>query len=374
VSPGPGLQSELSIAERRRLKKEQQEQSSGSAVKATASLGDLLQNPANPRESLPMLEELAATIRESGVAQALTVISRTVFAAAFPEHAEAVASVPFVVINGNRRLAAAQMAGLTEVPVYINTTAITRTEIVVLSLVENIQREPLSPLEELQQIEELKGILGTYGQVAAALGKSEGWVSQRRRLGNLAPEVMSAFQNGEITIEAARDLGKLKDHGEQLAAWKTVQAEKERAREAPKKPRGPRVKKVPAQSTGKVGELGTAARREACATVVAVLPSDGVPMILAALRGGAGPTDDAEQLASEWLAVASGETNPEDPFAPADLRAATALALAHCELRFAAASTPTRHDQAYLAWLVEHADYEATEPERLLLGDPIFTA
>ncbi|MFJ4672836.1 ParB/RepB/Spo0J family partition protein [Kitasatospora purpeofusca] len=368
----------LTLAERRRLRQQQQEQPAA-GPKVTASLGELVANPANPRVELPRLEELADSIRQSGIAQSLTVVPSPVFAAAYPEHAGVVVSVPFVVVNGNRRLAAAAMAALTEVPIHLNTTATTRTEILVLALTENIQREDLSPLEELETIEELKGLLETYSAVAAALGKSEGWVSQRRRLANLAPEVLDVFKAGGMTIEQARELGKTKDPAAQREAWAGLQ---EKAAEKPAKkaatPGKAAKTKVPRQdAAGPDKDPASAARHTACQAALTGVPADDTAVVLSALKNPAGDDGTAEWLAGQWLVAVNGDTGPESSFASAAAanprQAVLALALAQCELRMS--GTPARVDRPYIGWLVEHAAYEATAAERRLLeDDPAFTA
>ncbi|MEV4616932.1 ParB/RepB/Spo0J family partition protein [Kitasatospora sp. NPDC049258] len=368
----PGLQNNLSLAERRRLRQQQQE---AAGPKVTAELGELAPNPANPRNDLTKLDELADSFRRSGVAQALTVIPGTTFVAAFPEYAATVAPTLFVVVNGNRRLAAAPIAGLTQVPITINTTATTRTDILVLALAENIQREDLAPLEELETIETLKGLLDTYAAVATALGKSEGWVSQRRRLGNLAPELQDELRAGKLKIEDARELGKTKDHAAQRAARAAQLTEAAEKKKAGEKPKGRAAAKkkaatVPHQGGQQQPSESSTARRTACQEALTGEPADDTAVVLAALQVAVDP-GSAQALAAEWLAaVGAGDTFHavvgEEP-----RQAALALALARCEL----ASTlvegvPVRE---YVGWLVAHVGYEATADEQKLLGDPAFT-
>ncbi|MFE7194040.1 ParB/RepB/Spo0J family partition protein [Kitasatospora sp. NPDC057541] len=345
----------------------------------TALLSELVANPANPRAELPRVEELADSIRQGGIAQSLTVVPASVYAGAYPEHADRVTAVPFVVVNGNRRLAAAAMAALDEVPIHVNNTATTRTEILVLALTENIQREDLSPMEELETIEELKVLLGTYAAVAVALGKSEGWVSQRRRLANLAPDVLAAFKAGGMTIEQARELGKIKDHAAQGKAWTDLQGEgaaRSAKKDAPR--RGRKTTKVPRQDAiGPDKDPASAARHAACQAALTGTPADDTAVVLSALKNPASDDGTAEWLAGQWLVAVNGSVEAEPSFASAveanPRQAVLALALAQCELRMTGA--PARVDRPYIGWLVEHAAYEATAAElRLLEDDPAFTA
>ncbi|MEU4301921.1 ParB/RepB/Spo0J family partition protein [Kitasatospora aureofaciens] len=380
MSQSPGLQNNLSIAERRKLRQQEQGQQGSAGPKVKALLSELMQNPANPRAELPRLEELADSIRRSGIAQSLTVVPTATYAAAYAEHADAVAAVPYVVINGNRRLAAAALASLNEVPIHINTQVKTRTEILVLALTENIQREDLSPLEELETIEELKGLLDTYAAVAAALGKSEGWVSQRRRLANLAPDVLDAFKAGAIKIEDARELGRIKDHSQQRKAWADLKqkAATQSASKAKTRKTSSGKAQVPRQAAGQPeNDPRAAVRRAACQAVLTGTPADDTAVILAALRHPEVPQGAVELLAEQWLTAVSGAaelsvasaalTNPR--------QVALALALARCELRMAAPEASPALNRAYIDWLAEHAAYEATEAElRSLQDDPAFTA
>ena len=98
-----GAQNELSVAERRKQReRERREQETRKAGgDSEIEIGQLVGNPRNAREELEGIDGLAATYKESGVLQTLNVIPVEVFAAAFPEHADAVRSARFVVIGGN---------------------------------------------------------------------------------------------------------------------------------------------------------------------------------------------------------------------------------------------------------------------------------
>ncbi|MFF2630888.1 ParB/RepB/Spo0J family partition protein [Kitasatospora griseola] len=370
------MQNNLSLAERRALRQQQQHQQQQGVTgpKVTAQLSELAGNPANPRVSLPKVTELADSIQESGIGQALTIVPVATFQAAFPEHRDAVAKAAFVVINGNRRLAAAQELKLEEVPVLVNTTATTRTEILVLSLAENIQREDLAPLEELETIEQLSELLGTFAAVAKALGKSEGWVSQRRRLRNLTPEATEALRAGEITIEQARELGKTKDVDKQQASLSSIRESKAKKAEEKKPKARRRTPVVPRQAEAHDGGADAAeARRAACQGALTGDSADDTAVILAALQADAEPAA-ARTLAEEWLTLVNGTTEG-GAFAAASAamprQAALALALARCELAHQAGGQGAA---GYVGWLVAHAAYEPTESERNTLTAQAFTA
>ncbi|MEV0093551.1 ParB/RepB/Spo0J family partition protein [Streptomyces sp. NPDC050738] len=173
----------------------------------TVPLTDLTENPDNPRHELRDLDGLAETLRERGVLQALGVVSRGTFLAAHPQHADAVGDAPYVVLHGHRRLAAAKIAGLREVPVLVREDASRSGED---ALIENVQRDDLTELEQAQAIQ---GLIGSYGysqrDVAGRIGKSQGFVSQRLSLMRLRPELQEALAEGLLSVEDARRIARL---------------------------------------------------------------------------------------------------------------------------------------------------------------------
>ncbi|MEU6394176.1 ParB/RepB/Spo0J family partition protein [Streptomyces sp. NPDC046939] len=181
-------------------------------VPVTVAVSDLAENPDNPRHELRDLDGLAETVRERGVLQALGVVPAAVFVAAHPHHAEAVGTAPYVVLHGHRRLAAAKMAGLDEVPVLVRADASRSDED---ALIENVQRDDLTELEQAQAIQ---GLISAYGysqrQVAARIGKTQGFVSQRLSLMKLREDLQEALADGRVSVEDARRIARL-PHEEQ---------------------------------------------------------------------------------------------------------------------------------------------------------------
>ncbi|MFC9457836.1 ParB/RepB/Spo0J family partition protein [Streptomyces sp. NPDC056983] len=173
----------------------------------TVALADLAENPDNPRHELRDLDGLAETVRERGVLQALGVVPRAVFLAAHPHHEDAVGRAPYVVLHGHRRLAAARMAGLDEVPVLVREDASRTDED---ALIENVQRDDLTELEQAQAIQ---GLIKSYGysqrQVAARIGKTQGFVSQRLSLMKLREDLQEALADGRVSVEDARRIARL---------------------------------------------------------------------------------------------------------------------------------------------------------------------
>ncbi|MFF1393026.1 ParB/RepB/Spo0J family partition protein [Streptomyces sp. NPDC058287] len=173
----------------------------------TVALADLAENPDNPRHELRDLDGLAETVRERGVLQALGVVPRAVFLTAHPHHEEAVGRAPYVVLHGHRRLAAARMAGLDEVPVLVREDASRTDED---ALIENVQRDDLTELEQAQAIQ---GLIKSYGysqrQVAARIGRTQGFVSQRLSLMKLREDLQEALADGRVSVEDARRIARL---------------------------------------------------------------------------------------------------------------------------------------------------------------------
>jgi ParB family transcriptional regulator, chromosome partitioning protein len=139
------------------------------------------------------LDALAQSIREKGILQPLLVR---------PLAAEEAA---FELVAGERRWRAAQRVGLHEVPVIVRTLA--DSEALEIALVENIQREDLSPLEEAEAYSRLMAEFGrTQASLAEAVGKSRSHVANTLRLLSLPAAVRRRLDEGELSAGHARAL------------------------------------------------------------------------------------------------------------------------------------------------------------------------
>jgi ParB family transcriptional regulator, chromosome partitioning protein len=139
------------------------------------------------------LEALAQSIREKGVLQPLLV--RPV----------ADGDAAFELVAGERRWRAAQRIGLHEVPVIVR--ALVDSEALEIALVENIQREDLSPLEEAEAYSRLMAEFGrTQASLAEAVGKSRSHVANTMRLLSLPAPVRQRLDEGELSAGHARAL------------------------------------------------------------------------------------------------------------------------------------------------------------------------
>lgn len=123
---------------------------------------NLIKTAENVRASLPNIDDLVESVKAVGILQALLV---------------AKTERGLELVAGRRRLEAAKVAGLREVPVRV--TNASPEQIQVLRLVENIQREDLSPRDEITAVAKLATVFdGNQTELAKAIGKSKSYVSR----------------------------------------------------------------------------------------------------------------------------------------------------------------------------------------------------
>jgi len=174
------------------------------------SIDQIQPNPQQPRSKMDVegLEELASSIREHGIIQPLIVSHE-------PENNT------YVLIAGERRLRAAELAGLTMVPVVER--SVTEQGQLELALIENLQRTDLSPLEMAAAYHQLaENFELTHEQIAERVGKSRTSVTNTLRLLNLTDQAKSALAEGLISEGHARAILGLPKTQTQQAALSTV--------------------------------------------------------------------------------------------------------------------------------------------------------
>jgi ParB family chromosome partitioning protein len=163
------------------------------------------------------LEELAASVRQHGILQPLTV--------------RRLASGYYQIIAGERRWRAAKMAGLAKVPAIVVEADDRKS--MELALIENLQREVLIPVEEARGYQVL---LEEYGlkqeEVSERVGKSRPAVANALRLLQLPAEVLDMVQNGSLSGGHARALLALKDKAKLTEAARHVVKEGMSVRQA----------------------------------------------------------------------------------------------------------------------------------------------
>lgn len=149
-------------------------------------IDDVLPNPFQPRENFSEKEilELSQSIKELGVIQPLVVRPK---------------GDKYELVAGERRLRAAKLAALTQIPVIIK--EFTDTESLEVALVENVQREDLSPIEEAKAYQRLSDEFRlTHTEVADKVGKDRATVANLIRLLKLPSEVISLLNEGSISV------------------------------------------------------------------------------------------------------------------------------------------------------------------------------
>jgi len=181
---------------------EQSTQESGESMVRLVSIESLSPNPDQPRKTFSQasLDELAESIRRHGLLQPLLVHEQD--------------AGKYIIIAGERRYRAAQIAGLTQVPVIVRAQDDGDRHLE-LSLVENIQREDLDPIEEAQAYLKLMEIAGvTQERVAEIVGKNRVTVANTIRLLRLPENIQAAIKQGVLSPGHARALLSIEDDEE----------------------------------------------------------------------------------------------------------------------------------------------------------------
>lgn len=155
-------------------------------------ISEIRPNPNQPRKFFDeeALQELASSIKVHGVIQPLVVNKE---------------ENGYMIIAGERRWRASQIAGLESVPVVIKNY--TEKQVKEISLIENLQREDLNPIEAAKAIKQLMDEYKlTQETVAERIGKSRSNVANTLRLLSLAPEVLRLVESGKLSAGHARTL------------------------------------------------------------------------------------------------------------------------------------------------------------------------
>ncbi|MGL6097525.1 MAG: ParB/RepB/Spo0J family partition protein [Fimbriiglobus sp.] len=203
---------------------------------ARLPVGTIDHNPYQPRKRFDddELAQLTASVKEHGILQ--PVVVRAV-------------GDKFQLIAGERRLKAAQAAGLADIPVHI--VEFNDQQVYEAALVENIQRSDLNPIEKALGFKDYLDRYGmTQDQLGGKLGIDRSSVANLIGLLNLAPEVQDAVRLGQISLGHAKVLKGVPDLARQAALTKQIvlQNLSVRALEALLKEAEPTA---PKESTGK---------------------------------------------------------------------------------------------------------------------------
>ena len=169
----------------------------------TLNISELEPNRNQPRREFDeeALNSLADSIKQHGLIQPILV--------------RPILGGGYMIVAGERRYRACQIAGVTEIPVIIR--ELTDKETMEIALIENLQRENLNPIEEAKGYRSLMDDYGmTQEQVSEVIGKSRPAVANSLRLLNLPDEVSVMLEKGQLSSGHARALLSFDDEAEMI--------------------------------------------------------------------------------------------------------------------------------------------------------------
>ncbi|MGM0689127.1 MAG: ParB/RepB/Spo0J family partition protein [Bacillota bacterium] len=176
------------------------------------ALNSIEPNPYQPRRHFneEKLKELAASIKEHGVLQAVVL-------------SPSGEGGKYILVAGERRCRAARIAGLNTVPAVVK--SFDKSSLLEIALIENLQREDLNPVEEAQAYKKLMHDYNyTQEELAQRLGRSRSSIANSIRLLSFSDEILEALAEGKITPGQARPLLSINDpKQQQLAAKKIIE-------------------------------------------------------------------------------------------------------------------------------------------------------
>jgi ParB family chromosome partitioning protein len=193
-------------------------------------LSDISLDSNQPRKKLDeeKLEELAASIRNKGVIEPVTV---------------RLIDNGYMVVTGERRYRAAQLAGLEEIPCIIK--HLSDEEVLVYQLIENLQREDLSPIDEATALKKLAETGLNQTDIAQKIGKSQPYISKLLKILELPKSILEEAQKLEVSKEHMLQLLKSKNPEqlwEQIKSGATAQEVKEKVKKEKSSKGRPKIK------------------------------------------------------------------------------------------------------------------------------------
>ena len=153
-------------------------------------ISDIQKNPYQPRKefSKEKIEELAQSIKENGLIQPIIVRQSPV--------------IGYEILAGERRYRASIAAGLSEVPVIIKN--LSDQDMMIHSIIENLQREDLNPIEEAKAYQSLIDKGSTHADIAEKMGKSRPYITNLVRLLTLPDFILTEVEAGKLSQAHAR--------------------------------------------------------------------------------------------------------------------------------------------------------------------------
>ena len=153
-------------------------------------ISDIQKNPYQPRKefSEEKIKELAQSIKENGLIQPIIVRQSPV--------------IGYEILAGERRYRASIVAGLSEVPVIIK--KLSDQDMMIHSIIENLQREDLNPIEEAKAYQSLIDKGYTHAEIADKMGKSRPYITNLVRLLTLPDFILTEVETGKLSQAHAR--------------------------------------------------------------------------------------------------------------------------------------------------------------------------
>lgn len=181
----------------------------GSSSISEVAISEIHPNPEQPRQTFEeeSLKELATSLRSIGLVQPITLLKKS--------------ANDYMIISGERRWRAAQIAGMTSLPAYIKTEE--DEHVMEMALIENIQREDLNAIEislAYQKLIEVNNL--TQEELSTRVGKKRTTISNYLRLLKLPAEIQIGLTQKKIDMGHARALLSIPDPEHQLALYAEI--------------------------------------------------------------------------------------------------------------------------------------------------------
>ncbi|TSC54964.1 MAG: ParB-like protein partition protein [Parcubacteria group bacterium LiPW_30] len=187
-------------------------------------------NPYQPRREFDelKLKDLSDSIRQYGVLQPIVITRREI------EREDGGISAEYELVAGERRLRAAKMAGIAQIPAVIRAVEDDAKTKLELAIIENLQREDLNPVDRAVAFDRLREEFGyKHAEIAQKVGKSREYVSNTMRLLLLSDEMRQGLAQGKISEGHTRPILMLVDRPEeQMTLYKEIVFKRITVREA----------------------------------------------------------------------------------------------------------------------------------------------
>jgi len=211
------------------------------AVVARLRPDQVAPTPLNTRSNFGTAEELGELGESMRVRQLqpVVVVTRDDYLRLWPEHEDQIpAAAGYVLVNGERRWRAAAQVSLPALDALVRPElAGSRPAFLDAIFTENLDRRNLDPIEEARAVEEMVTECGSAALAATRFRRHESWVSQRRALLKLTPELQDSVRSGELPVRIARSVAALPP-AKQEAAWRAARETEQTRRDGRHRERG----------------------------------------------------------------------------------------------------------------------------------------